>query len=140
MKHTQIGDSYIVSIERGEEIVSSLKRLCEEEDITLASVTGIGAAQQIELGYYNVGAHEYSTRTFDGEYEVAALVGNITSMDEQPYLHLHITIGDKDFAAYSGHLVEATVSGACEITLRVLDGQVNRYKDEKTTGLNLLQL
>ncbi|MEX0649515.1 MAG: PPC domain-containing DNA-binding protein [Candidatus Andersenbacteria bacterium] len=140
MKHRKIGSSYVVSIERGDEIVASLRDLCEKEGITLASVSGIGAAQQIELGYYNVEQRQYSTRTFEAEHEITALVGSVTAMNSEVYLHLHMTIGDKTFTAYAGHLVKATVSGACEIIIHAIDGTVDRYKDEDVTGLNLLKL
>lgn len=140
MKYTWVDSSCVVSIERGEGIVSSLRRLCEEEHIVLGAVSGIGAAEKIELGYYNVGKQEYSTKIMEGEYEISALTGNITTMDDQVYLHLHITIGDKSFASYAGHLVEGYVSGACEIVIHSLDGRIDRYKDTEGTGLNLLEL
>ncbi|MEX1112345.1 MAG: PPC domain-containing DNA-binding protein [Candidatus Andersenbacteria bacterium] len=139
MKHRKVGSSYIVSVERGEEIVASLRAVCEVENITLASVSGIGAAQQIEMGYYNVRQREYSTKLFEAEHEITALIGNVSSMNGEVYLHLHITIGDKAFNAYAGHLVKATVSGACEIIMHTVEGTLERYKDEEVTGLNLLR-
>lgn len=140
MQYRQTGAAYIVSLARGEKIVASLQTLCETESITLASLSGIGAAEQLELAYYNVDQQQYSTKLLEGEHEITALLGNITTMKGKPYLHLHITVGDKDFTSYAGHLKEATVSGACEIIIHTLEGTVDRAKDETETGLNLLQL
>jgi uncharacterized protein len=139
MEFKQFESAIVVRLQRGEEIVASLKQLCAQENIRLASVTGIGAAEHIELGYYDVTTQEYSSRKFDGQHEITALVGNVTTMNGETYLHLHITIGDNAFQAYAGHLASAVVSGTCEAVLHLIDGHVDRHKDEET-GLNVLTL
>lgn len=139
MHYKTFGETYVVSIARGEEIVASLQQFCEEAAVTLGQVSGIGAAEEIELAYYNVATKEYSTKTLRDSYEITALTGNITTMDGKPYLHLHITVGDKNFQPYAGHLIRATVSGACEVFIQTASGTVERRKDD-AIGLNLLQL
>ena len=140
MQYKKFGDDYVVSLARGEEIVSSLKEFCAKESVSLGSITGIGAGEDIELGYYDVGTKEYRTKVFKEEHEITALAGNITQMNNELYLHLHITIGNKHFEALAGHLSRATVSGACEIFIHAMTGSVSRYKDEEVTGLNLLDI
>ena len=133
------GNYYVLRFEIGEEIVSTLKNFVKKENIHLGTVTGIGAADKIKLGLYNVKGQQYQSKEFTGEHEIASLSGNITSMDDEPYLHLHITISDKDFNAYAGHLDSAIVSATCEIFIHVFEGRIDRKKEEKT-GLNVLNI
>ena len=44
MEFQKFADTYVVRLDKGEEIIASLQKLCETEQIALASVTGIGAA------------------------------------------------------------------------------------------------
>ena len=44
MKYRYYGDRLLVRLDRGEEVMASLLSLAEKENIRLASVQGIGAA------------------------------------------------------------------------------------------------
>ncbi len=140
MKYTKFRDSYVIRFERGEEIVGSLIDFCDKEGVKLAEVSGIGAAEMIELGYYKVPTRDYKTKMFQDEHEITGLLGNVSTLNSKPYLHLHATIGDENFNAFAGHLVRATVSGTCEAIVRLVDGDVDRFRDEEETGLNLWEL
>ena len=45
MQYRRFGDRIVARIDRGEEIVASLARLCAAEGVELASVTAIGAVK-----------------------------------------------------------------------------------------------
>lgn len=139
MKYRRIDSTYIIRIDRGEEIVSSLLDFCEKQNIQSGSVTGIGAAENIELKYYIVGQQKYTSKIFEGEHEISALIGSVTRMDTKPYLHLHITIGNKQFQSYSGHLGRAVISGTCELFIDTTTLNLDRRHDQDT-GLNLLEI
>lgn len=140
MKYQQVGDSWVVRLERGEEVVASLLSFCAQEGVRLGSVSGIGAVEDVELGYYDVTAREYSSTHLSGQHEVTGLLGNISEMEGEPYLHMHVTLGDKEFRAWAGHLAKATVSATLEVVIRELPGGVERFTDEETTGLNLWKI
>ena len=139
MKYRRIDSTYIIRIDRGEEIISSLFDFCEKENIQSGTVTGIGAAENIELKYYNVAQQKYSSKIFKGEFEITALMGSITRMDKRPYIHLHITIGNQNFESFGGHLGSATISGAGEIMVISNASVIERSFDDGT-GLNLLDI
>ena len=50
MQYKKYGDTYAVRIDLNEEIMQSLKALCEKEDIHLAQVDAIGAANRAVIG------------------------------------------------------------------------------------------
>ena len=70
MEYRRFEDSYVVRLNKGEEIVSSLKNLCREENIRLGEITGLGASDLVEIGVFNVNTKEYKTKTFEEKQEI----------------------------------------------------------------------
>ena len=129
----------MLRLDPGEEIVASLTRLVEQEQVQLGSVTAIGAANDVTIGIFSTQEKQYHARRYQGDYEISALVGNVTRKEGAPYLHLHITIGNPVTGeVHAGHLTSATISATLELFLQVWDGQVGR-KFSDQVGLNLFR-
>lgn len=140
MKYRRFGDTLAVRIDRGEEIVTELLALAEKESIRFGSIQGFGACDHAVLGVYSVEEQKYYAHTFDEEMELTTLLGNFSTLDGKPYLHVHVTLGLEDGRCIGGHLNEARISGTSEIFVQTYPVTVDRYKDEKETGLNLWDL
>ncbi len=138
MEYRCFGDTYVIRMDRGEEIVSTLAALCEQENIRLASVEAIGAVDRALVGLYDVGEKEYHKREFREPMELTSLLGTVTEKDGKPYLHLHATLCDANMQTHGGHVNELYISATCEMILRLIPGEVGRRPDEDT-GLNLFQ-
>ena len=136
MEYRRFEDSYVVRLNKGEEVISSLKQLCNEEDIRLGEITGLGASNLVEIGVFNVNTKEYKTKVFEGMFEITSLVGNVTTKDGDVYLHIHINFGDEEGLVKGGQLVRANISATSEIILRVIEGNVGRKLSDEI-GLNL---
>ena len=136
MQYKQFGSTYLVRIDLGEEIIESLKKLCEDEHIRLGRVEAIGATDHASIGVYDLEKKEYSPEEIDEFMEIASLNGNITAMDGKPYIHLHATLADRRHVIHGGHVLEMRVGATCEMFVTVFDGAVNRQKDE-ALGINL---
>ncbi|MGX8701858.1 PPC domain-containing DNA-binding protein [Caproiciproducens sp.] len=139
MTYRIFGDTIVARIDRGEEIVQSLKAVCEKENVGLASVTALGAVGHAVVGLYRVGEKKYYSNTLDGEMEMTALTGNVTEKDGEVYLHLHANFADAQGHVFGGHLNEAVVSATCEMFIHTVKGSVGRRPDE-VTGLNLFDM
>ncbi len=137
MEYKKYGQKIFVRIDKGEEIVGKLKELCSDEKITLGTVNGIGATDRAEIGLFDTHEKKYYGKELEGDMEIAPLSGNITTMDGEVYLHLHINLGDKENKAFAGHLNSALVSATFEAVIDVMEGTLERSKDEEI-GLNLL--
>ena len=109
MEFKKFNDTYVIRLNKGEEVISSLKELCKNEDIKLAEITGLGAANLVEIGVFNVNTKEYNTKIFEGMFEITSLVGNATRKDGEVYLHIHINFGDEDGIVKGGHLVRTNI-------------------------------
>lgn len=137
MEFKKFNNDYVVRLEKGENVIESLKELCNKEDIKLAEITGLGASDKVEIGVFNVNTKEYKTKIFEGMFEITSLVGNVTRKDGDIYLHIHINFGDAEGNVCGGHLVEAKISATAEIIVRKIDGEIGRKFSDKI-GLNLL--
>ena len=139
MEYRKFDQGYVLRLDPGEEIVSCLTRLVEQEDVQLGTVSALGAAGDVTIGIFNTREKQYYSKRYQGDYEISALVGNVTRKEGEPYLHLHITIGNPVTGeVHAGHLTAATISATLELFLQVWDGQVGR-KFSDQVGLNLFE-
>ena len=136
MEYRRFENSYVIRLNKGEEVIDSLKQLCRDENIKLGEIPGLGASDFVEIGVFNVNTKEYNTKKIEGMFEITSLVGNVTKKDGEVYLHMHINFGDDEGFVRGGHLVKATVSATSEIILRIIEGNVGR-KLSSEIGLNL---
>ncbi len=137
MEYGRFGDTVLLRIDRGEEIIETVKKVAEKERIRLASVEALGAVDDFTVGVYDVAAKRYDSKTFTGAFEIVSLVGTITEKDGAFYQHLHMSAGNRDCEVFGGHLNRAVVSVTCEMVIRVLSGAVDRAPDPET-GINLI--
>lgn len=137
MEYRKFDDTYVIRLNKGEEVIESLKEICKNENINLAEITGLGASDLVEIGVFNVQTKEYKTKLFEGMFEITSLIGNATRKDGEVYLHIHINFGDEDGFVKGGHLVKTRISATSEIILRKIEGNVGR-KLSTEIGLNLL--
>ena len=139
MEYRKFDRGYALRLDPGDEVMDCLGRLARTEGITLASVTGLGAAKDVTVGLFSVTEKKFYGKRCEGEYEVSNLTGNMTQKEGEVYLHLHITFGNpaKD-EVYAGHLTSCVISATAEIFVEVWEGRVDRRFDEKI-GLNLME-
>ena len=84
MEYRKFPQGYVLRLDPGEEIVGSLTRLVEAEDIHLASVSALGAANDVTIGIFNTVEKQYYSHRYQGNYEISALVGNVTGRTGTP--------------------------------------------------------
>jgi predicted DNA-binding protein with PD1-like motif len=139
MQYLKIRNGYVVKLDSGEEIMSTLKDFVIDKKIKSAFLQGIGTGKELTLGYYDSKKKLYHKRAFIDEYEFASLNGNISYLGKEPVIHIHCTISPENFMTYAGHLFSGKVAATCEIMITLLDKKLVRKADIKT-GLNLLNL
>ncbi|MBS3735613.1 MAG: PPC domain-containing DNA-binding protein [Candidatus Bipolaricaulota bacterium] len=135
MKYKTIGNKLFVRLEKGEEVVSKLEQILEEEGVHAGSFQGIGAVSKATLGHYSLESKDYSEKELDQPLEIVSLQGTVSGEG----VHPHVCLGTKDMKTYGGHLVEAVVAATCEIIVKPEPGGLDRYYDEEI-GLDLLEL
>ena len=140
MEWHPMGERYTLRLERGEEVIGALTEWVKERGITAASMVGIGALEQVELGYYELPTKTYHRHTFPEDYELLNLTGNVSLLEDgETFVHAHVTIGGRDYSTKGGHLFSARVAVTVELVLTPLPGQIRRAFDE-ACGLKLWRL
>lgn len=139
MQYKRFGNTYMVRNDLGEEILSNLQKLCEEESIRLGRVEAIGATDQAVIGVFDLEKKEYYPEQIQEFMEITGLSGNITQMEGKPYIHLHATLADQHHRIHGGHVIQMRVGATCEMFVTVLDGEVKRTRNEDL-GINLWTL
>ncbi len=138
MIYRVFGDYIVLRLEKGDEVFSCIKQICEKKLVRLGTVTGIGAINHLEMGLYDVSKKEYFKNTLDKDLEITSLMGNVSKKDGETYLHVHITAADREGKVWGGHLNQAIVSATGEIFIHSIYGNVERREDDET-GLNLME-
>lgn len=133
----QASNTHIVTVRRGEEVLRSLLIYLKENNIRAGHFTGLGAAESLEIAFYNLETKEYEKKKTNFDVEILSLVGNVSLIEGEPIIHAHGVFGKRDFSAFGGHVFELVVGGTCELHLTELDGFMTREYDE-ATGLRLL--
>ena len=136
MDYRKFKNQYVIRLDRGEEIVESLKKIADKENIKLAYLTGIGVVGKVTAGVFDTKEKVFKGHTWEGDLEVVSIGGNINTMNGETYVHFHISAADEQGNVFGGHLQEAVISGTGELVLTEIDGTVDRKFDEEI-GLNL---
>ncbi len=139
MRSRKIETGYLLRLEFGEELLTTLESFIKKAQIKGGFFTGLGGAQSARLAIYRYDTdNKYHGHDFAGPLEISNLTGNIAWAQDELMLHAHATISGVDFNASAGHVQSMVIAGTCEIMLFEF-GRLDRKRDAQT-GLKLLDL
>lgn len=136
MEYKKFDNTIIARIDRGEEILEKVKEIALKENIKLANINALGAVSEFTVGVFKMAEKKYYSNEFLGDFEIVSLTGTINTMNDEFYSHLHMAAGDDKGKVFGGHLNKAIVSATCEMVINIINGRLDRSKDEEI-GLNL---
>ena len=126
MKYNKVDDKIFISIDKGELVNQSLLNVAEKEGLNSGWVNGLGAISNIEIGYWDIEEKIYVKKPFDEDYELLSLIGNVSLVDNKPFIHTHISFSDTKFKVYGGHLFDAKVIAAAEFCIFTAEYHLHR--------------
>jgi predicted DNA-binding protein with PD1-like motif len=110
--------TYAVIMDEGDEAFSELMRFARETGVDGASLSGVGAASSVVVGWFDFEAKRYVRNAIAEQVEVVSLLGDIaTAPDGQPQVHAHMVVAKRDATAHGGHLMELRVKPTLEIVV-----------------------
>lgn len=128
-----------VIFDKGEDPVAGLTRFAEEQNLSAAGFTAIGAFSEAILGFFDWEAKDYDRIPVNEQTEVLALVGDIAVEDgNRKKVHAHVVLGRRDGSACGGHLLSAKVRPTLEVILTEAPGFLQRVHDRES-GLTLIR-
>ncbi len=138
-RYVKTPTGFLMVLRQGDDVIASLEKLIEQQQLASGSVTGIGFMRDITFGFYDFGKKEFQPKTFH-DMEIAGMTGSLAWKDGKPSVHLHAAAAGRDFAAVGGHVLDAKVgTGSAEITVIAHDKRLER-KVDPGLGVNVLQL
>jgi len=140
MIYTLLGtDKFVLRLESGDDILQSIRQFATAKRLNAGLIEGIGSLSKVKLGHYDFETRKYCYETFEDDLEILNLSGNIASMNRQPFPHIHVTLGRRDFSVIGGHMDEGSSANMVEVGIWKLPGRLVKAKDDQI-GLNVLQL
>ncbi len=137
MEYKRFENTIIARIDKGEELTEKIREIAIEENVKLASVSGLGATDDFTVGCYNLAEKKYHSDRFTGDFEIVSLTGTINTMKGEYYSHLHLSAGNAKGEVFGGHLNSAVISVTGEIVINVINGRTDRKYCEEC-GINKL--
>jgi predicted DNA-binding protein with PD1-like motif len=136
MKSRREASRIFIRLETGDDVHSSLAAAAAEHGVAGGWFNGIGAAKDVQLGYYDLERRDYDRTDVEGEVEIASASGPLSVLDGKPHIHLHAVVSDRECVTRGGHLFRAVTAATLEFVLLVGEAPIERSFDE-ATGLNL---
>jgi predicted DNA-binding protein with PD1-like motif len=81
----------------------------------------------------------YEPIAVDEQVEVVSFLGNVTSYQGKPRLHVHCVVGHRDGHTTAGHLLSATVRPTLEVFIDEIASSLRRT-DRPEIGIPLIDL
>ena len=138
MDYRRFENTIVARIDKGEEVLEKIKEIALKENIKLANINALGATNNFTVGVFKTEEKKYYSNTFEGDFEIVSLTGTINTMNDEFYSHIHMSAGNDKGEVFGGHLNKAIISATCEMIINIIDGKVDREKNEEI-GLNLFK-
>jgi predicted DNA-binding protein with PD1-like motif len=139
MFHAQatIGPAHILKPTFGADLLKELETFVRDKGINLAWLSGVGAVSRATIRYYDQEKKSWVDHEFDQRMEVAGLWGNVSLLNGEPIVHLHVVLADAEGHCYGGHLANNTLVFNLEILMTTLSGPTVARKMDDQTGLTI---
>ena len=136
MKAKRVGGNgqttHVLVFEKGDEVVEQLRVFTQQEQLTAATFTAIGAFSDVTLGFFEGERKDYKRIPLGGQVELLTLAGDIALKDGEPEVHAHVVVAKADGTAWGGHLLEGHVWPTLELVLVASPAELRRRVDEET--------
>lgn len=129
--------TFVAVFESGEQVMEPLREFLRAENVTAARLTGIGALEQVTLGYFDWDRKCYEQHRVSGQMELLSLAGDVALQDGEPQVHAHVVVGRRDTTTRGGHLIDATVRPTLELIVEDAPAHLRKRVDRET-GLALI--
>ena len=137
---TAVGRVIVAKIEPNEDLFDAIKELIKKHKIKSGLISVIGALKQFTIGYFDIEKKKYNFKTFDEDIELISCMGNIAFKDNEPIIHLHVSVGKDDYSIIGGHLSQPSiVSITAEVYIYEINQTLTRANDPQF-DLSLLDL
>ncbi len=106
--NTDLEKIHYLKLDKEQLLLEALTEYAKKNNIKTAEISFIGAVQNVKVMYFNQIIKEYEHHELQGGHEVLSGLGNVSLLDGEPFVHIHMTVADKEGKAFGGHLDAGT--------------------------------
>ena len=144
MDYRKEKNAIYLRIDKGEEVIASIKKVCVNEQVEGGYFQGIGACGKAVLSTWILEKQDFIHHTITGMLELVSLTGNIsTDRNVEPFAHSHAVFSylkdSGEVAVVAGHLEETEIRYTGEIILTPAEAKIERTFDENA-GIDVWKL
>jgi len=99
-----LGKVYAVVFYKGDEALSGLTGFVIQHKIQDAHFTGIGAVSGATLAWLDPAKKIYHRIPVTEQAEILSLIGDVTTFNGKPMVHMHAVLGKSDGTPIGGHV------------------------------------
>ena len=132
--------TFVLILDPGDEAFAAIGKFAEQERLSAASLTALGAFSKATVGWFDLAAKSYRKIPVEQQCEVLSAIGDVAIDDKgKPSLHMHVVLGLSDGTTRGGHLIAGSVQPTLEVTLIEAPAHLRR-KQRPDLGLALIDL
>jgi len=121
--------TFVLILDQGEEAFKAITDFANEQSISGASVSAVGAFAEAKVGWFDLSAKTYRPIGVSEQCEVLSLLGDVAEGDDgKASLHLHAVLGLRDGSVRGGHFLSGSVRPTLEVTIRETVAHLRRKK------------
>lgn len=128
---------HLIRLPHDADLVTAITEECVRLGVTRGTVQVIGALKKATLGFYPQDVKEYQSHDIDEPTEILCGIGNISLLDEKPFVHMHLTLGKSDCSVVGGHAMSPCPIFAAECFIQPVEGPTLVREFDETTRLKL---
>jgi uncharacterized protein len=119
----------VVILDSGEEAFAALTKFVNDEKLSAASLTAIGAFERATIGWFDLAAKSYRKIKVNEQCEVLSAIGDVAVDDDgRASLHVHVVLGLSDGTTRGGHFLSGIVRPTLEVVLTEAPATLRRRK------------
>jgi uncharacterized protein len=119
----------VVILDAGEEAFAALTKFANDERLSAASFTAIGAFERATIGWFDLAAKSYRKIEVNEQCEVLSAIGDVAVGDDgNASLHVHVVLGLSDGSTRGGHFLSGLVRPTLEVVLTEAPETLRRRK------------
>jgi uncharacterized protein len=120
---------HVVILDSGEEAFATLTTFANDERLSAASLTAIGAFERATIGWFDIASKNYRKIEVNEQCEVLSAIGDVAVGDDgKASLHVHVVLGLSDGTTRGGHFLSGLVRPTLEVVLTEAPVTLRRRK------------
>lgn len=144
MDYRRDENTMYIRMDQGEEIMDTIQKICEKENIVSASFFGIGCCSGATIFSRFPDTMEDKEHSREDCLEMEHIAGTISRQaDGTIQKHAHAVFSYIDMSRkqhiFAGHLISANILYTAEITMLISERPIERMIDSKT-GIQVIKL